>query len=75
MDLEQLLLEILDNTDLSHFPSIGDLERERLDNIERLVARVTARISSIRRYAEKTRNNELLALLEYRVRVGQAKKS
>lgn len=75
MQLEELLLEICDKADWSKFvPPVGPAGITRLDNVQGLVARVTARIAKIRKHAEDSGNSELLRLLDYNADADDAKK-
>lgn len=66
MQLEGLLFEVYDKADWSKFfPPVGHAGITRLDHIQGLVTRVTARIAKIRKYAEDSSNSELLRLLDY----------
>ena len=75
MQLEELLLEVYEQADWSKFfPPVGPADTARLDNIQGLVARVTARIAKIRKHAEDSGNSELLQLLDYNDDADNAKK-
>lgn len=75
MQLEELLHEVYDKADRSKFfPPVGPADTARLDNIQGLVARVSARIAKIRKYAEDSGNSELLRLLDYNDDANNAKK-
>ena len=66
MKLEELLYEAYDKADWSKIcPPLDQNGCHRLDEIQVLVGRATARIAKIRKYAEESGNAELIGLLDY----------
>jgi len=75
MQLEELLLEIYEKVDWSQFfPPVSPAGINRLDNVQGLVTRVSARIARIRKHAEDSGNSELLRLLDYNDEADNVKK-